>query len=1119
MVIPEFDITGPLPMPGTTLLEASAGTGKTWTIAALVARYVVEGVIGLDKMLVVTFGRAASQELRERVRDRLVEVEHALAAPPQGKIKDPVLAMALDADEVERGVRLRRVRRALTEFDAASIVTIHQFCHTVLRGLGVAGDTDPSAQLVDDLDDLLTEVIDDIYLKAVTGPGGSEVAERFSRKDAGLVGFAAALRNRLARLEPTNAPPGSLASLRRGFADAVRTEFDHRKRRLGLLSYDDLLAQLANALADPTSPARQRMHDRWSLVLVDEFQDTDPTQWQVFERAFHHTPPGAVPTTLVLIGDPKQAIYAFRGGDVVTYLRAKQVAVQTATLTQNYRSDQAVLDAVNVLLSGAELGDPEILVHPVTAHHTGTRLVGAKAEPFRMRVLTRSMFEGQEADKPIKMEPVRRRIADDLADDVHRVLREHATFDGQRIEAGDIAVLAYKRDELRRIANALAARGIPSVMAESHTVFTTSAGTDWLTLLEALEQPHRSPRVRAAALTPFVGETLTSLAEGGEGLTESLAERMRDWIEIHRARGIAAVFEAALEEGLDARLLGQVNGERRLTDLRHVAEILHQEYMSGRTGIVALTSWLRDQLRDDRPEVNDQRTRRLDSDAHAVQLVTIHGSKGLEYPIVYLPFAFSHWVSDKGDQVIAYHDAAGQRVLDLTPPGARDEALDERARQEDLGERLRLLYVAMTRAKAQLVAWWAPTFNTPAGELHRLLFGRKLSDGPVPARVPLLSDEESLRWLRAWQGHEAFVVEQAVPAGTSGPVAAPEAPALAARQFTREIDFGWRRTSYSSLTSPAEQIMAVGSEPDIEILDDEPDLEADEALTLTDEQAVPDDAIVSPMADLPVGAQFGSLVHAVLEHADPAAPDHGGDLRAELRSVIEEQWLAWPQEVDRDVLAEALEMVCDTPLGPAADQVTLREIGRSDRLCELDFELPLSGGDTAQTRSGPRLADIAPLLVRHLPEGDPVRGWASALADPVLGDQSLRGYLTGSVDVVLRVNGRYLVVDYKTNWLGTSEQPLTSADYSPQALDAAMAHSAYPLQALLYAVVLHRFLRWRLPGYDPHTHFGGVLYLYLRGMCGPDTPVIEGNPCGVFTWRPPVALVVELSDLLDGGDS
>jgi len=342
--------------------------------------------------------------------------------------------------------------------------------------------------------------------------------------------------------------------------------------------------------------------------------------------------------------------------------------------------------------------------------------------------------------------------------------------------------------------------------------------------------------------------------------------------------------------------------------------------------------------------------------------------------------------------------------------------------------------------------------------------------------------------------------------------------ALSARDFTRTVDTGWRRTSYSALSHVdlGTPVPGVASEPEVEVKDDE-----DLPPLVDPAPADPALAVASPMAELPVGATFGSLVHAVLEHADPGADD----LRAELLGHIDEQLTWWPVDLDPEVLADALVAVLDTPLGPLMDETTLRRVSTTDRLCELDFELPLSGGDhpVHQARADDEvlLGDIAALLRAHLPEGDPVRAYADALANPLLGGQALRGYLTGSIDVVLRLPSadgepRYVVIDYKTNWLGPTDEPLTADAYRPSALDDAMGHSDYPLQALLYAVVLHRFLRWRQPGYDPARHLGGVAYLYLRGMCGPETPRVEGEPCGIFTWRPPVALVVALSDLLDG---
>ena len=1120
-----FDIAGPLPR-GTTLLEASAGTGKTWTIAALVARFVAEGEATLEEMLVVTFGRAASQELRERVRERLVEVERALTgAVSTGSTTgdagsttgdagsttgdagstsgDELRAVLLDAPSDELARRCARVRAALTSFDSAAIVTIHQFCHMVLKGLGVAGDTDAGAVLVEDLDDLLVEVVDDLYLR---DHATAEDSRAFPRKEA-LKLARAAVADPRAVLEPVAAEPGSPEHVRVSFCRAVRAEIDVRKRRLGVLSYDDLLGQLADALADPDAPARARMRQRWSVVLVDEFQDTDPVQWQVFDCAFS----GAA--TMVLIGDPKQAIYAFRGGDVFTYLAAKQTAQTHQTLGVNRRTDAPLLQEVQAVLEGAELGDPEIVVHPVSASHEESRLEGAPARSFQVRVLTRDDLDAP-ANKLAPVAEVNPRIAADVAAQI-RLLLAGATFDGRPLTAGDIAVIAHTRRHLGHVQAALAELGIPAVVSGGGSVFATPAAEEWLVLLEAMEQPSRSARVRAVALTSFFGLTADDLVAGGDSLTERLSATVREWVDLFAERGVAAVFETAVaRSGLEARALGRVDGERQLTDLRHVAEALHQVASRERLGLVALLSWVREQRSEDVEETATERTRRLDSDAHAVQLVTVHGSKGLQYPVVLLPFASDRWPGPKPD-VLRYHDEQGRRIVHVGGPGSRPAALDERHRQEDAGESLRLLYVAMTRAQSRLVVWWAAGNNAPASPLNRMLLARKPGQGPCPATFQPPPDKDVVTWLRAWESNNGpqVVRAEAVPLPAAPHQATGDT--LAVREFHREVDTSWRRTSYSSLSAPAaaEALAAVGVGSEPEVVP-----RADEVLGPVQVVAPSLAAPASPMAGLPVGATFGSLVHAVLEHADPGAPDHGGDLRAELRRTIEEQLVWWPQEVDRDELADALVAVCESPLGPLAGGTTLRDVGRGDRLCELDFELPLGGGDLRDARAGfSRLGDIAPLLRRHLPEDDPVRAYADALARPVLGGQDLVGYLTGSVDVVLRVDGRFLVVDYKTNWLGPRDTELTAAAYAPDALAAAMGHSDYPLQALLYAVVLHRFLRWRLPGYDPDSHFGGVLYLYLRGMCGPETPLVDGQPCGVFSWQPPMALVAELSDLLDGG--
>jgi len=1110
-----FDIAGPLPT-GTTLLEASAGTGKTWTISALVTRYVAEGVVTLDQLLVVTFTRAASQELRDRVRAALRDAADALADPASARTGDALHRWLLDAAEVERALRLRRLRSALASFDAATIATIHQFCQLVLRSLGVAGDSDDSAVLVEDLDQLAGEVIDDLYLARFA----HESTPPWTRADAGA--FArAAIDDPRAVVQPEAAlsdAPESPAAARVRFALDVLEEIERRKRRLGILSYDDLLGQLADALEDDASPARARMRRRWQVVLIDEFQDTDPVQWQVFSRAFHGV------ATMVLIGDPKQAVYAFRGGDVATYLDAAETATARQTLGVNHRADQALLDRVQVVLEHAELGDPRIVVHPVEARHEGSRLSPAMGAPFRVRQVRESDLGWRSTRRRPPVARWREHVATDVALEIRRTLvDEDALIDGRRVEAGDIAVLAARRAELEAIQSELVRLGVPSVVGAGGSVFHTPAAVEWVTLLEALEQPHRTDRVRAAALTSFFGLSAADLDARGDRGTDDLSDRVRTLASILAARGVAAVLEWTVVAGLTERVLGRVGGERALTDLRHIGEALHKVSVEERLGATGLLAWLREQVRDDKQEVASERTRRLDSDAAAVQLVTIHGSKGLEYPIVHLPSLWDRFVRKEPD-VLLFHDAEGRRCRDVGGASPwRDEHL-ARHQREDAGESLRLLYVALTRARSQVVAWYAPAAqNTPCSPLHRMLFGRRPDMPAVPDEQAIVPDERVTEILGHWQAAGAFEPGPATHARLPDRPLVHEERELATREFTREVDTAWRRTSYSSLSAAAaghDRADRTLSEPEVLPEDDQaiptevpevPEVPEPAGLALAD--------VPSPMAGLPVGAAFGSLVHAVLEHADPAADD----FREELLAHIADQRVWWPVEVAAETLADALDTVCRSPLGPLAGARTLLDVSLADRLRELDFELPLAGGDDASYDAREvRLGDLAPLLRRHLPAGDPVLSYADALeGDASLADQPLRGYLTGSIDVVVRVRDddgshRFLTIDYKTNWLGDLGAPLSARDYRPEVLDEAMGHSDYPLQALLYTVVLHRYLRWRLPGYDPATHLGGVLYLYLRGMCGPETPVVDGHPCGVFSWQPPVGLVTDLSALLDG---
>ncbi|GAA4479527.1 exodeoxyribonuclease V subunit beta [Rhodococcus olei] len=1090
-----FDLLGDLPA-GTTVLEASAGTGKTYAIVGLAVRYVAERGADPERLLLVTFSRAATKELRERTRERFAAVAAGLADPASGT--DDLVAFLAAADPEIVSLRRRRLLQALSNFDAATIATTHSFCQRMLDSIGIAGERDPDTELVEEATDLIAETISDLYLNRFGRLPEPSLTPEQARKAA-----RAAIFDPQAVLAPQDAD-GTAAGDAVAFAQAVRDEVRRRKRAAGIRDFDDLPALLHGVLTDPDhgDDARRRVRDRYEVVLVDEFQDTDPLQWGILRAAFHGH------ATLILVGDPKQAIYAFRGAEVFAYLDAVTEA-RTLELTTNWRSDGPLLDALAHVQGGASLGHRDIVVHPVSAAKTGSRVAGIA--PIRLRHLTRA-GAGPLGKNGFPFVPaLRSRVADDVAADIVRLVDGGATIDlgaddplgaGPRpVAPGDLAVLVRTNKQITLVHDALDRAGIPAVTVGGLSVFVTPAARDWLSVLQALEQPHRADRVRLAALTPLLGRTATDLDAGGDELVAQIGGGMRDLARVFQAAGVAAMVERlAAWSRLEERLLGRVGGERRLTDLRHIAQLLNEAAVGEGLGLTALTRWLTDRMRDPTSGTLD-RSRRLDSDAAAVQIATVHATKGLEYPIVYVPYGWDAAKNPTPDKLLL-HDDEHTRILDVGgPDGPGYAERRKRHTAEEAGEELRLLYVALTRAKCALVLWWAPSASTAAAPLHRLLLARRPGAADVPPGLAVPPDPEVAQLFSQWAaGVDGIEVEPVGPGPiTVGTWEAPHETVadLAAARFDRDLDGDWRRTSYTALTAAAHALPPVAGEAEEPELDDEP-----EEPPLTAVGAATDGGhLPSPMNGLPAGAAFGTLVHAVLEYVDTGADD----LAAEVRRHCREEVAAGFSGVDADALAASLLPVLHTPL--AGGEHTLASIAPADRLPELDFELPLAGGDAAADRV--TLDAAVALLRRHLPADDVLAPYADLLA--ALGPAPLRGYLTGSIDAVLRLPGpRFVVVDYKTNRLAPGD--LSTAQFTREAMAAEMMRSHYPLQALLYSVALHRYLRWRLPGYDPSTHLGGVQYLFVRGMAGPDSPAGSG----VFDWHPPAALVTDLSDLLAG---
>ncbi|HEX5926216.1 MAG TPA: UvrD-helicase domain-containing protein [Baekduia sp.] len=1089
-----FDPSAPL-SDGVTVLEASAGTGKTYTIAALATRAVALDGLPLDRLLAVTFTRAATGELRDRIRERLARSERLLreGRTAAGDEVDALLATGTDAEVRKRCARLRT---ALADFDAATIVTLHGFCQTVLSALGVAGDLDPDPTVVEEVNDLREQVVLDLYLRRFR-----KYQPMFDLTQARRIVKAAVELPDVVVYPPDASDTNNIPQSRARLASAARNELDARKRHARLLTFDDLLVRLRDALiGDGGDALCERLRARWELVLVDEFQDTDRLQWEVLERAF-----AGAGRRLVLIGDPKQAIYAFRGADVQAYLGAADGAVALHTLDINWRSDQALIGAYDALFGGAQLGHERIVYRKVRARHVAPRLHDTPdPAALRVRVLDRYAPNIARTEKTgvVQVDSARAAVAADCARDISALLASGAEVEHNGIrlpvQPGDVAVLCRRTDNAQKVYRELERLGVPVVLAGAGNVFDTAAATHWLRFLEALERPAYEGAARVAALTPFLGWDAERLAAATPADLEGVHGRLHRWARLLRMQGVAALAEAiTVGEQLPARVLASAGGERALTDLRHVAELLHRAGTTDGLGATALATWLRHRIADARVGDADQdHARRLESDHLAVQVLTVHRSKGLEFPIVYLPDLWEAYRPQR-EQLAAFHDPSGRRGLDVGLIGREYQDHVRAKTAEERAEELRLLYVALTRARHQTVMWWAGTQMAGCAPLARLLLDRDESGAVGPGHETTPSDEAMTTALTALAAQAPGRISVAMaPSGTAVPFVAPAAPAadLEVRRFARPLDRAWRRTSYSALAAGAkEHRVPVGTETEENLLADEP-VADDEELTTTTEDA-------SALARMPAGREIGTVFHRVLEQADFTVDDLPAELSEHLEAAIAR---AGVDIGAIDDVAGGLAAALAAPLGPVLDGRALTAIAPADRLDELVFELPLAGGDRPSGQV--TLGRIAKVLQERLADGDPVRPYADLLATPGL-DAPFRGYLTGSIDLVCRWRTedgrwRFALADYKTNRL---------PDYGQATMLAEMQDKHYLLQALIYLVALHRHLRARLADYDADRDLAGAAYLFVRGMGAGADP---GD--GVVAWRPSGELLDALSEVFDG---
>ena len=1099
--IENFDLAGELPA-GMTVLEASAGTGKTYSLTALVARYIAEHDITTDQVLMVTFTRAAAGEMKDRTRQRLLEVLHHLDGTVPAD--DPWIRRIAECDATEHAARLTRIRNAVSTIDAAAITTIHGFCQQALREVGVRGGDIAVGDIADADSSVLEAVVRDELLRVLgddpdhLGQSVRDNGQRRSARDIEemMMKVVSALAKNAGSIA---APPSScddeIARRWADFARNVATKVEEARIASGHLSFDDLISGMERASS--VQSVVERMRRQYRVVLIDEFQDTDAAQWGIFRRLFLDGPSEAASPVVVCVGDPKQAIYRFRGADIAAYLDAvSRPGVVKFKMATNWRTDRALVQSMNALMRDLDLGDGQIRYIEVeaAAKNETPGLLGG-GSPLQIRWIAKGT-------RDLTVETARPAIASDLANQVVDLLDRGSVRRGDEftpVRPGDIAVLVRGHDEAEFIVAALTSRGIPVVRSKIGTVVDTPAMDQLRVLAAAIADPANARLVRALVLTWFVDLPHSAVLD--DGLVEALQARCAAWGSVIERGGAAAFLGALRTDPAVLAALARADLERRLTDVEHILELVQAETKGAGMHRSHLARVL-DALVADTSE-SDARTRRTDTDADAVQITTMHSSKGLEYPIVFVPYA-KQPRPDKpyvysGEQV----DGVRIRRVDAAPWFDwvhADDSPERRAAltaKETADDERRLIYVALTRAKHQVIVWWAGTRGVDKGSLAQVLF-RDADGSSVTA--PASND-----------GLEAYFDELATRVGPSltvhrlsteveprerAAVPAPPAFDLRTAEWTRgELRRDtWYRWSFSSMMAsdlmPSHDRQRGG--------DDEGDGDTDESAAVDGQQ------FDGPLLGLPAHAEFGTLVHALMEHVDFTRTDR----TAHLDELIGADGRVAALEIDRAALRDGLAAVIDTPLHGLFDGTRLADIPTSDRLAEMEFHFPILDTNGSMLRT--EIARIA-----ALDTGSPYHDYFSRLAAGWTTER-IGGLMTGSIDVVLRVGSRYAVVDYKSNRLHRFGEAATTGHYSGVALLRAMESHDYPMQALLYSLALHRFLSMRLPGYDPDLHHAGSGYMFVRGMTGADTPVIGGQVRGLSAWRPSTEVLRRLDALFAG---
>ncbi|KFA59662.1 Exodeoxyribonuclease V beta chain [Gilliamella apicola] len=1138
-----------LPLTGRTLIEASAGTGKTYSLAFIYLRLLL-GIgqnsypkpLNVSQILVVTFTKAATQELRSRIRLNIQELKIGLQ---QGHHKDPIFQQLIELI-VDRQSALQKLNDAHQSMDDAAIYTIHSFCQRILTShafesgvlfeqnfvadeyqlqlrvvqefwrryfspldkslayLIFATWQDPKSLLKDitpylnleqhDSDEINFDIVSKIHTfyqkkltkineikhewltsieeitSIITQSGINKQSysirnlhnwlakvsqwankdtytfelpnelERFSQSvltEKTKKGKIVPCHTIFEKIETLCKHPIDLRSqILMDIVKVIQKGIYDEKLKYGEISFDDLIWQLNRALCKKTGKRlAQSIAKKYCVALIDEFQDTDPLQYQIFNRIYDSQQSDC---GLLFIGDPKQAIYSFRGADIFTYLKAKQSTGENYfTMDVNYRSSAPMISAVNQLFANHDnpfiFKDIPFLPMNVAKQNERKALLinNQEASAFTAYLLPDDISTNDEYQEYMAG-CCAKQIVKWLSDPSILINNQHEL---RPVTTSDIAILVRTGREAEIIRQKLSDSGIKSVYLSNHrSVFSSAEAKDVLCLLHAVLMPENESMLRLALMTSLFGQTMSELEQitDDQDKWESLVEEFKQYQVVWQHYGVFVMLRRMMKKRhLAEDILVRQNGERILTNLMHLGELL-QEAENELDNPHSLISWLKKQIVN--PDLNlENHEQRLESDENLLKIITIHKSKGLEFPIVWLPFISMYRSSESQ----FYHDKKND--YQLTYAWLLTDEIKKQIEEERLAEDLRLLYVAMTRSIYHCSIGIAFLKKKQSAINHLLKYDlRSIANiaDLVDVQLPIVTEK-----------YVSPVLKKT---------------SLSANVFSRQLSTCWRVTSYTELQKRNNTALAYNSELNNDWDEYQPQSEITNSTNLQYD-----------IHHFPKGAYVGTLMHSVMENL---ASENVDELciqmlkKLNLDTVWNEPIKVWMQKVLTTKLHQPNLILSNALIGKCIN--------------ELQFHFPIREKISSQQLDS---------LCKEYDE-------LSKLC-PELDFGTVQGMLKGFIDLVFEFEGKYYIVDYKSNWLGNNV-----SYYEKNALEKVMCEHRYDLQYQFYSLALHRFLRSRITNYQYQTHFGGVYYLFLRGM--PEQ--------GIFFHRPKQAFIEKLDKLFDG---